>query len=349
MEELAALTAQLARGKDIISAVTGQISQSLQVVNGLVNPIKLTTGALQTFTSVLTLPIDSINQVANSIKGLVAVANPATVERFNLAMADAAAVVGHQLEPLMNSLTASMRKVGDALVALRPVTEPIALSFKKIADTLSELVQPAAELLQPVLDATGQILTTSVLPALRLWVDGMKGLSEGIRAAWNDTGLLGQAFAVLLTTISPILGLIKLLSPTIKPLDVKPGSSQGQAYRPAQYSNIEELGRQTSLAAFSVGGGETKTQESILEDIANKSERTFLAVTDVVNKIEYWADRLWNKIPNAKDLVPDVSKLLPDTNTGIGAAVNSGLNAATGGAYGAAREGLRRLGDDWFN
>jgi hypothetical protein len=179
----------------------------------------------------------SFMAASETIKGFVQYANPASAERFNMALEDLYGVIGQSLEPVLEVATQVLRAFGDFIASILPS-----------ADEMQKLMKE----LQPVIDEfRGQL--SDLVPVIKLVATVVMKLAQVVIqvAAWF-ANLIGA-------TIGALGG-----------SGAKLKSSVGAAYRGAHNVGIEDLGKQLRLSAF--GGGSAMQQ--VADNTAEIAENT---------------------------------------------------------------------------
>jgi hypothetical protein len=124
-------------------------------------------------------------------------ANPATMERYNLAMLDAQAVVGERFVPVVEQATDFVRAIGDSLEEMLPAQQDVReamIEAKPAIDEIRETLHEAAPLVKDLLIsglAEGVVVLrdfTQGLKGARMWLEHLGLLSPNRAAAQSSIG-----------------------------------------------------------------------------------------------------------------------------------------------------------------
>ena len=168
--------------------------------------------------------VSGFQAAAGSVMKFVEAANPGAVERFNLAMRDTIAVIGHALTPVLEIFTEAVRLVGDLLMTVLPD-----------ASAMRELLQPVFEVMKELREAFA-----SIAPILRDQIAfGLKMFAIALQIALIPMRAFYQFLA-------GFLGVTE---------DLK--SSVGAAARSINFTSQESFAKSVYQAAFkgTAGGG----------------------------------------------------------------------------------------------
>jgi hypothetical protein len=183
-------------------------------------------GAGATGLAALLGPVGAVVAAATAataaIRKAVSLASPGTIERFDLALADATAVVGQRLVPVFEVLTAGVRLVGDFFQTILPPAQEFRAALAPISDALKDLRDALA----------------SIAPVIR-----------NILVAEIKT--LGEAIRVTLVPIRLLAGFLEGLFGKGKALE----TSVGAAVRNVSFQSAESFAKQVNIAAFKSGIG----------------------------------------------------------------------------------------------
>lgn len=246
----------VANGLRDLGGALGPIGAGLNVLEGLGTHIKGLSKGFETLSPLLSAGLSGLGNLIEGIAGplqgvlmgaveLSAKANPATVERFKIAVADSAAVIGRVFVPVVETMTKAVRLLGDVFASILPSTgqmRDILSALDPLFNELRSLFQEIAPLLKVVVD---------------LFAVELKG-----------------ALTLVAFNVRLLVALIKTL-PSVQLARMIPGAGRGladsfgAAARPGSFSSVEDLGRQFQLAAVASGAPDVpaqqlKVQESML-------------------------------------------------------------------------------------
>lgn len=243
----------------------GPLGVMLSATEGVGAGLEKVGDALGQFGLPLSVAGDAIESVTGSFRdltmvvvGLAGKANPAHLRRWQMALDDVQAVVGHRLVPILDRMTQGVRLIGDVLNTILP--------------DVGE-VQAALSVLDPVFANLKDMLTD---------------LAPLLREAFSQS-LVYLAAALYAVTI-PIQGLINILDALglqiMELLGIKPGtglkSSFGAAPGPASTVGISDIGRRVRESAFSSGMAPAAERSAgSLEKIREYTERIDRFVRDI--------------------------------------------------------------------
>lgn len=229
-------------------------------------------------TSALTAPIDAIKSLADTVMGLVGLANPATVKIFTIALNDAMAVIGHGLTPILQGATIYVRALGDVMAKLMPV-------------------------FRPLLSMLGQTIVNAAVGAVRIW-EAMAPALEVLTDAMVtllEQATLGFAYfqGVVIEVIKTMTALFGITSKRFNP----DANSQGAAFRTASTDSVggfaKKLFEKSLVGAFGQGG---KRPEEHLPDILKEiqeGQKAVVLIKEKVVKIADWFERNTAPLANA--------------------------------------------------
>ena len=191
---------------------------------------KSAAAALTPLTPAIDLFKTAASGAVQQIYSFVSKANPAVAFEFDRALDDLAGTMGQILTPILEATSGFVRQFADTLQGLRPAPEPIMQSIGAIIGELGRVLEPLTQMMAPVYELIGGVLTSVVIPALHKFVDVLVGVTHAAMDMIEELSF----------------GLIKFSR-------TERGSSVGAAVRPASYSRIEDIGKRTTLAALNVG------------------------------------------------------------------------------------------------
>lgn len=179
-------------------------------------------------------PIQTFKEVASEIAGYVQAANPQAVERFNMATKDLTAVFGHALTPAMETFTDVVRAIADGLAS-----SDLMAAWRSASNELKTTLENLAPLIRGASRALGELA----------------GVAARIATSKSTSGAAG-----LLMGLIPGTGLLSEL------LGGGAGASVGLAAHQANFSGVEEFGRQAALATASSGQSSQDPQAKIADN-----------------------------------------------------------------------------------
>jgi hypothetical protein len=142
---------------------------------------------------------------AGSVAGFVQAFSPATLLQFNLAMKDAAAVVGSALAPVLEIMTQAVREVS---AMLYPVAQALAPVFQQLAETLKAVFMPIIDQVA----ANIQFL----LPAIRFLGDLFSNLATVVRVNWAILAGFAQVLENFVASFMPTGDTLKSFSDQVR-------------------------------------------------------------------------------------------------------------------------------------
>lgn len=256
--------APVAQKFDPMSLASGQpdIMTAVRAVSGDVTAIAQTI-------------MGQFNQFIGTLTKFVSVANPAVVEQLSMAFEDINGVIGQTLTPVLQMITPLVRSFGDAVATLIPTSGEMATLmqhftplFDKLKEAMSKLSLAFQPVVQKLLAALGPIIDNlggALIAQLDMWVKVLIPLAPLILNCAMGTLMFIQAltwlfaklveFTTWMVKMNPLLWagtkLAGLLTKDDK--DPKKRGSYGAAHRPAEFMGVEEVGRNSYLAAASSG------------------------------------------------------------------------------------------------
>jgi hypothetical protein len=177
---------------------------------------------------------EKLNDLAQFTLQAVGKANPAAIERLNLAFDDLQAVAGHALTPVVEVATDAVRLLADVFQDIMPGTNEVRDALQPIKDFIQDLRPALAE----------------ITPIIRDFISlGVKGLGEALK--WLQ-GIFHEFMSGL-------------------GLKGKLASSVGAAAKPLQFGTQEQFAKQAYAAAYlaSQGTAGSVRKERSLVDIAD--------------------------------------------------------------------------------
>ena len=154
--------------KEQADKITAAYQQQQQATDRLIARTYMATNVISqlgstlsgSFVRGLTAGASAIQGIANPIKDLVSLSNPASVEAFVRTSNDAFAVMGRVARPVLDALTRSMQRMGDFYARIEPMLSPAA---SKLGDTLERMMTRmlvAAERNLPVIELMAAVMVT---------------------------------------------------------------------------------------------------------------------------------------------------------------------------------------------
>ncbi len=181
----------------------------------------------------------AIEDMGRKAFAFAALANPASMERFNRAVMDAEAVIGSRFVPLVNLATVAVRAIGDSLVEMLPSTEDVRAALNEAQPAIDEL-RNAAHDLAPIVKDTLVGALKQASAELRLFAETVKIL--------NETGAFGGPLSLFRNQNAP-------------------ASSFGAAGGNVQFGNIEDVSRKIFEASVAQGMDKAPATESTIDKI----------------------------------------------------------------------------------
>lgn len=226
----------------VITAGMGAINNALQGLTGSLGPIGSILGGIQGYGSMLKSFGDAfgpagivLSVMGGAIEGitkqvteflnvsvqLAAKAQPGVVKRFQIALDDTAAVIGHRLVPVVELMTSVVRGIGDLLQTMLPNTK----EFRGALAPLAEVWTAVKDALAPV----AFLIKYSLIVGLRMLTPQL------------------QLFSVMIQgMLAPLINLARLSG-----LDLE--TSVGAAARQVKFTNPESYAKEVYAAAAGSG------------------------------------------------------------------------------------------------
>lgn len=233
------------QGQNPIKAMTDKFNQfkgaAGRVDNALMGiPAKLG-GMSKALVSHMTLGADAIKAMADPIKNLVGLSNPAAIKQFDLALNDAYATMGNLLLPVLQALTRGARGMGDTYATLGSSIAPVMDGIASAMDTVFKEIGSVARENAGAIELLSEAL-------------GFAARAGGFVAAMVLR--LGSAFGVFLRPLRMVAGLLGYGgNPAEK-------SAVGTANRNVSIgTSAEDVGKKAMEAAFSQGLNKTESPE----------------------------------------------------------------------------------------
>jgi hypothetical protein len=214
----------------------GGLAEGLGAVAAMAGPVGAAIGAVVMVGGAI---VDMVKKVMSMSLEFGAKANPAVIERYNLAVDDQQAVIGHRLIPVVELMTDAYRLLGDLLASILPDTNDMRQALSPLKDGLKDM-RNVAERLAPGLRA-----------AIAAMLE-MAAAAAKIAAAPIKYGMAGLAIASGNPTAAAIAG--AGVGAGGEPLK----SSVGASAQPAQFMDIGAYQRQMYERAASMGKPDEK-------------------------------------------------------------------------------------------
>lgn len=253
------LAGQIAKGNLASAAFQKVIGQAADTLHKVTHPFETLEHSLKQFPGhilkvkesitstakiwldAMSSPIDTVKELGDAVSKFVRLSNPALVKMFEYRVENTFATIGRTLEPILQALTRSAEKVGDAFAKLRPALDPIGEALSGIIDDLSDQLVPAARELAP-------------------W----------IKMAADQMGLLALNVKMVLGPMMALQDILGTIPKLLYPGGFDEAAKSGVAARePRRISSAEEFQREQAKNALqaSYGGDKPKTTESLLDQI----------------------------------------------------------------------------------
>ncbi len=266
---------KLTSGMGQMGQAVGKLQSVLNFVpNKILEVQHLITSTADLWVHALAAPATTIKQLGDSISGFVKLYNPATAKMFEFKIENTFATIGKALEPILQALTRSAEKVGDA--------------FAKLGPALDAVIKPLSE----VIDA----MTGEIVPAARELAPYMKLLGGSMRDMASSAKLIIGPFTSWLRLMNSIPGSLGSLG--AGGFDESAVSST--AAREPKYTSAEDLQRELAKNALqaSAGGGQPKKDApSWLEQIYGFLEKR-LSVEAALNLAKAIGQEIKNNLPD---------------------------------------------------
>lgn len=195
--------------------------------------------------------------IGHLVRDFVALANPAAVFYFNMALRDLAATVGQILLPVLHQMTGVIRVFADVMLALP----------QPVKDFIAAAVTAALVL-------TGfKVAIYAVSTAITLFRAVIIASSVGIITATAPFLLLG---AVVIGVVSLFVDLSEVIRRVLKFLGIDTKNSFGLAVQPVSTSSIQGIGIEAAKKSLEVGGVDTKTK--VIVDAIDRNGKTLESI-----------------------------------------------------------------------
>ena len=217
----AAAAAQGAKGGMSSAAIAGKVQAGANIAGMAAGmDVKGVLGAAGPWGQAAAAGIGAFQQLTDTIKQFVAIANPEIVEVFESAIKDISGVIGQFLTPVIEAAIPWVEMFGDFLASIMPDAQMLREALAPLKDAMAEL--------KAALDPLLPLIKDELIRYLQMFAITMKLLVEQI-TFW-----------------------LKLLGKTFNGSTTNWKSARGAAARgPAKYGSIESAGRDLQLAGFS--------------------------------------------------------------------------------------------------
>jgi hypothetical protein len=224
---------------------------------------------------------------AGSVAGFVQAFSPATLLQFNLAMKDAAAVVGSALAPVLEIMTQAVREVS---AMLYPVAQALAPVFQQLAETLKAVFMPIIDqvaaniqFLLPAIRFLGDLFSNLATVVRENFVasfmptgDTLKSFSDQVRDAFGE---LAKAALLTAAYLARLVGATGFIDGMLKSLtggraERRDATGLG-APSQARLSGVPEFAASVMTAAFTAtgaGAGPKKTEDWLADAVKGIEE-----------------------------------------------------------------------------
>jgi len=246
-----------------------------------------------------------VKKTFDAVKQLGGAASPAALDRFNLAMADVAAVAGRTLVPVLELMGDYARMMGDFWATVLP-------SSSEIREAMSPLREVFAELRKALQD---------VAPLLRqVLITGVRALAVGMR-------ILATVFVAFSESLREAMGIAN----TGGPLQSSMGASGGRG----TFSSLEDYAKRVYAGALNSGQMNQQEQQTahlqqIRKDMGDAA-KALVAVAAVLGRGVGFAG---NVIEGGKDVVRGGASVYQTVAGGLGSARDSIIEAVRRGLQG---------------
>jgi hypothetical protein len=244
------------------AAMSGQIPDLSKKLEQLAKPLAALDQVLGAMVSktqeavkTLSMLTDTIRSMGDSMAKFVSKSNPALVEKFNIVMNDAEAVIGRILTPAFEALTRAASGVGDTLAVLEPIFKRFSASMGGVIEgifkTITDVLKENAPLIEGLLTLVGH----AIKGIAKVFDWAMKQLSGALK---------------FVNTIMKSLGFGQ---------DVKPdASARGSAVRSVSIGGSGmDLYNQAATAAFMQNPDAEKEEDPTKQAVGKLDEiKTFL-------------------------------------------------------------------------
>jgi len=170
----------------------------------------------------LAAPAKVVRELGDSISQFTRLSNPAAVKMFEYRIENTFATIGRTLEPIMQALTRSAEKVGDAFARLRPAMEPVARGVAELIDTITDW---------------GGVMADSLGPTLQMASLHFLAMARVIDTLQRPITELNRKFNELRRGVLELLGL---------PTGVDEGARSDVAVREPRYGTVESIQREAA-------------------------------------------------------------------------------------------------------
>lgn len=244
--------------KDMLSALTFVP----RLITDFKDSIVSTAGAL---TEALSAPLDLLKGFAASISQFTSLSNPGGMKMLEFHMRNSQATIGNILQPILDAVTRSVEKVGDAFAKLKPAFEPMMRAAEILIDIFGDRFIETSRALAPVLHTISDLFL--------LIAQATKELEPYMLSMIRRFGDMMNAFRAM-------LGL-----PAGRSFDENAKSDL--AVREPQFRSAEAIFNEQARNAVmaSMGGDKQKDVPNLLDGILKKLQELPKAIADELAKI----------------------------------------------------------------
>lgn len=158
------LTGAMAKGgkqamsfKDTVGKVTEAYNQASVAGYMMKSQVE---GVFGTLAGSATMAAQAIKSMADPLTALTALSNPAAVKQFELAFADAMAVMGRVALPVVQALTRAMRIVGDMYARAEPFLLRVTVAMGAAIDKIFGKLETMSKGFGPMMEYASKAMTT---------------------------------------------------------------------------------------------------------------------------------------------------------------------------------------------
>lgn len=229
----------------------------------------------------------SITSLGKQMTQFVALANPAVVMRFNMALQNAMSAIGRIFIPVLEKLGSVIQQIGNAIESLDPTTKKLIAGLAGGAGLLAAFaaVTKGISILAAIF--TGGWLGILIKVSM-IFLAIFSSMSEGkeitkafdgvLKAVGSVIQVLAHVFAVVFVpiiklVISVIRSAVELIAIVIRKLasmlgidipDFNPNAKTAQAVRQSQMTDIRGIANRAYTQTF--GGAASNVQDNILAE-----------------------------------------------------------------------------------
>lgn len=271
--------------------------------------------AFSAVTQAISQATDALSDYATTA---VKAANPGVWDRYERSLQDLSSVFGQAFTPVVQAATEYADKLNGVLTEIAPI--------------LSEIVGELVSDFKPIMEAVFS-LAESIASAMK---DAWGGMKDGFKSAMQEIAGTIVGIIKLVQELITILAVMNEQEKKTGHSDVATAAAEAKrriaeadkaakdsggnktfAARPAEFSNVEDIGKKVALAAASAGGKQNSVEDNT-QTIAD-------AAAEFVKK---WDDLVQDASTCASAIGPIATALNTLANIGVGGSKSTGSDIA---------------------